>query len=116
MIAWIIEKILPALKSKVREEYEGLFVEVKDLRDFYKQEAKEQREKAKEQSEINRSLQKQIEQLKAQNQDQQHQISEVRDMEELCLKQQAEMAQRILDAEERTIFKTKGRHKGDDIP
>lgn len=107
IVQWLLE--LPAkLKGKNTEEVKLIITEVKDLRDYYKSEFKDQLAIMKEQTTQIHTLQ---EQISANSQ----QLARLQEMEERCLRQNVELQQLYRDVLERLIFKTKGKHKDDDI-
>lgn len=123
MWEWLIGKILPALKSSVRKEYEGLFNEVKDQRDFFKREMLEMRAAHKE--EIYKARETDAQELtrlsnkiREQNnviQQMKGEIGVIREMEENCLDGQRIERENNRILLEKLIFKTKGKHWDDEI-
>jgi isochorismate hydrolase len=107
IISWLLE--LPGkLKGKNTEEVKLIISEVKDLRDYYKSEFKEQLAIMKEQTTQIQSLQEQISVNTMQ-------MANLQQMEERCLRQNVELQQLYRDVLEKLIFKTRGRHKDDEI-
>lgn len=93
MVEWL-SRLIPFLKSSHVEETKLILTELKELKNEYKQEVKEQ--------------QRRIEDLETK-------VVELEKMEWQCLEQQRILMQQYHDLREKLIFKTKGKHKGDDI-
>lgn len=100
-----IVKILPFLQNKKEEqrlkEIQFMFQEIKELREYHKQDAKEQKV-------INEKLFRENEEMK-------RELSELRKNWGQCLKQWRELKDEYTVTFQKLIFKTKGKWKDDDV-
>lgn len=104
---WLI-KILSRSKSNNTDEMRLIISEVKELREYYKREFNELRE-------VKAAQDKKIREQADKIQVLEEKVIVLHEMEELCLRQQAALQQNYIDMNEKLIFKTRGKHKDDDI-
>jgi maltooligosyltrehalose synthase len=108
---WLF-KILPFLKSKHEEqrlnEMKFILAEVKELREYHRTEAREQRN-------INDSLNHKITSLTKENAAMRKELSELRKKWEQCLGQWKNVQENYIVTLQKLIFKTKGKHEDDEI-
>lgn len=90
----ILDAIGKLFKSSHAEDFKAVMTELRELKNEYKEQAKDEK--------------KRIDALEAE-------IRELKIMEIECLKQQVLLVNRVRDLEEKLIFKTKGKHKDDEI-
>lgn len=114
LLQWLFE--LPKkLNNKNTEEVKIIISEVKDLRDYYKAEFKEQLANSKEQAAISKEQTAQITEQARQIEELRRQVQHMQEMEQRCLEGQVVLQGSLRDVLEKLIFKTKGKHKGDEI-
>lgn len=93
--------IVTLLKGDAVKEWKFLMAEIKEMRDEYKKEAKEQK--------------KTIDENRERIKDMEDRITHLEVLEQECLANYRTLMQQYHDLKERLIFKTRGKHKDDEL-